>query len=109
MLWRAEPITIRRNPQFSKWKYILGPGTMLLLTGLANTLAFSLPMLVIGGKAGLGPAGDLGFAYNLSIQAVMLMRLHNWTTCSSPRWAKWPASRSGSGARWCARRERSRR
>jgi PST family polysaccharide transporter len=75
---RAAPIRVRRTPQFRAWKYILVPGTMVLLTNLAFTIPSSVPVLVLG-SVGPGPkvgqelAGFFYQAFALSMQTLMML------------------------------------
>jgi O-antigen/teichoic acid export membrane protein len=75
----AAPVRVRRDPQFRLWKYILAPGVLVLVTNLAYNIGPSVPILMLGHVGGAGSqmgkefAGVFGFAYNLSLQSIMLL------------------------------------
>lgn len=77
----AAPVEVRRDPQLRLWKFILVPGAIVLATNLAYNIGSSVPTLLLGRVGGpgssIGPqlAGYFGFAFNLSLQSVMLLSM----------------------------------
>lgn len=75
MYQRAEPTTISPRWHVRRWKYILVPGMMILLTALAYTIGPSVPSLVLGRYVGKAATGYFTFAFNLSLQVLMLLSM----------------------------------
>ena len=78
---RAAPIEVRRDPQVRLWKYILLPGLLVPATNPVYNIRSCGPALLPGGGGGGGSrlgqafAGHFGFAFNLSLQSVMLLSM----------------------------------
>ncbi len=75
MFQHAEPTRISPKWNIRRWKYILVPGMMVLLTALAYTIGPTVPSLMLGRYVGKAATGYFTFAYNLSLQVLMLLSM----------------------------------
>ena len=75
MYQRAEPVAISRRWHVRRWKFILVPGMMILLTSLAYTIGPSVPSLMLGRYVGKAATGYFTFAFNLSLQVLLLLSM----------------------------------
>jgi O-antigen/teichoic acid export membrane protein len=73
MLVRLAPVPFRRSPQGRYWKWMIAPGVIVLLTALVNSVAGNGPSLILGKISGEEQAGYFFFAFNLTLQGVMLL------------------------------------
>jgi O-antigen/teichoic acid export membrane protein len=72
-LWRLAKPHINPNPQFRRWKFLLGDSGLLLATGFFNSVMYQFGSLVLGLTYPKAVVGQFFLAFNLSTQMSQLL------------------------------------
>ena len=72
-LWRLARPRINLNPQFRRWKFLIGDSGLLIATGFLNSFMYQAGYLALGILYPKSVVGQFFFALNLSSQLALLL------------------------------------
>jgi len=72
-LWRLAKPRITLNPQFRRWKFLVGDSGLLLATGFLNSVMYQSGSLALGLMYSKSVVGQFFLAFNLSTQVSQLL------------------------------------
>ncbi len=72
-LWRLARPRITLNPQFRRWKFLIGDSGLMIATGFLNAVMYQAGYLALGLMYPKSTVGQFFFALNLSSQLALLL------------------------------------
>lgn len=73
LLWRLARPRISRNPQFRRWRFLVGDSGFMIATGFLNSVMYQAGYLALGLMYPKSAVGQFFFALNLSSQVALLL------------------------------------
>lgn len=68
-------VPFKPDPQLRRWRFLLAPGAVVMATALVQTIAPSLPALILGKVIDKHVAGYFAFAFNITLQGVLVLAI----------------------------------
>lgn len=76
MLWSVAPLRVQWNPQFRRWRFLLGDAGVVCLSGFFSYVLFQGDLVLLGIFHSEAVVGIYAFAYRLSTQVLQLLSVN---------------------------------